>query len=152
MYELEGTDFVAMTESEYLEHFGVPGMKWGHRKAYGRTDSQGRYKNLKRAQKKYDKKASSREVYVKSWNSAAEEAEKPGGLISKTNSKIDKLLEENGVKSVEDLPISGLDKYNKIFDDYDTEFKNMRSLKIKDILGDRPSEAADTRVNRKNRF
>lgn len=32
MYELEGTDFVAMTESEYLEHFGVPGMKWGRRK------------------------------------------------------------------------------------------------------------------------
>ena len=32
MYELEGTEFVAMTESEYLEHFGVPGMKWGRRK------------------------------------------------------------------------------------------------------------------------
>ena len=41
MYELEGTDFVAMTESEYLEHFGVPGMKWGHRKdvRYAKKDA-----------------------------------------------------------------------------------------------------------------
>ena len=46
MYELEGTDFVAMTESEYLEHFGVPGMKWGHRKS-----------RAKAAEHKADKKA-----------------------------------------------------------------------------------------------
>ena len=152
MYEIPNTDLIAMDESEYLEHFGVKGMRWGHRKAYGHTDSQGRYKNLKRAQKKYDKKASSGEVFAKSWNSAADDAEKKGGLVSRTNSKISALYKKHGVKSVDELPISGLHKYDKIFDDYNTEFKSMRALKVKDILGDRPSEAANTRVNRKNGF
>ena len=32
MYEIKGTNFVAMDQDEYLEHFGIPGMKWGHRK------------------------------------------------------------------------------------------------------------------------
>lgn len=152
MYKIPNTDLIAMDESEYLEHFGIPGMKWGHRKEYGRTDSQGRYKNLKRAQKKYDKKASSAKVFVKAWNSSADEAEKEGGLVSRTNSKIDKLFKEHGIDSIEKLPASDLYKYNKILDDHETEFKNMRALKVKDILGDRPSEAANTRVNRKNGF
>lgn len=33
MYKIPNTDLIAMDESEYLEHFGVSGMKWGHRKA-----------------------------------------------------------------------------------------------------------------------
>lgn len=32
MYKIPNTDLIAMDESEYLEHFGVTGMKWGHRK------------------------------------------------------------------------------------------------------------------------
>ena len=152
MYKIPNTDLIAMDESEYLEHFGIKGMKWGNRKEYGRTDSQGRYKNLKRAQKKYDRKAASTGLFVKSWNSAAEEVEKKGGLISKTNSKVDKLFKEHGVKSVEDLPVSGIKKYNKIFDDYETEFKKIQSLKTKEILGDKPSEAADTIINRMHGF
>lgn len=35
MYKIPNTDLIAMDESEYLEHFGIPGMKWGHRKASG---------------------------------------------------------------------------------------------------------------------
>lgn len=32
MYKIPNTDLIAMDESEYLEHFGTKGMKWGHRK------------------------------------------------------------------------------------------------------------------------
>jgi hypothetical protein len=58
MYELEGTDFVAMTESEYLEHFGVPGMKWGVRKSKAEraehSANKKAYKKAKRAKKASD--------------------------------------------------------------------------------------------------
>ena len=33
MYDVEGTNFVAMDQDEYLEHFGTKGMRWGHRKS-----------------------------------------------------------------------------------------------------------------------
>ena len=65
MYELEGTDFVAMTESEYLEHFGVPGMKWGHRKeltasreSMRRAEARGSKRNASSRQKAVYKKTS----------------------------------------------------------------------------------------------
>lgn len=63
MYELEGTDFVAMTESEYLEHFGVPGMKWGHRKAtrYAKRDA----KETQKAKFMYGDTAGTRRKLIK---------------------------------------------------------------------------------------
>jgi hypothetical protein len=41
MHKIPNTDLVAMDESEYLEHFGVRGMKWGQRKAikYAKQDA-----------------------------------------------------------------------------------------------------------------
>ena len=39
MYDVEGTNFVAMDQDEYLEHFGVKGMRWGHRKAKDDTSN-----------------------------------------------------------------------------------------------------------------
>ena len=63
MYELEGTDFVAMTESEYLEHFGVPGMKWGHRKdiRYAKRDA----KETQKAKFMYGDTAGTRRKLIK---------------------------------------------------------------------------------------
>ena len=34
------SDFVEMTESDFLEHFGIPGMKWGHRKNSSRANEE----------------------------------------------------------------------------------------------------------------
>ena len=53
MYELEGTEFVAMTESEYLEHFGVPGMKWGVRRAQKKAAHAANKKAFKAAKKEW---------------------------------------------------------------------------------------------------
>ena len=33
MYDVKGTNFIAMDQDEYLEHFGTKGMHWGHRKS-----------------------------------------------------------------------------------------------------------------------
>lgn len=38
MYHIPNTDLIAMDESEYLEHFGIKGMRWGHRKQRISTD------------------------------------------------------------------------------------------------------------------
>ena len=33
MYEIKGTNFIAMDQDEFLEHYGIAGMRWGHRKS-----------------------------------------------------------------------------------------------------------------------
>lgn len=42
MYHIPNTDLIAMDESEYLEHFGVTGMKWGVRKQKDKINSKDR--------------------------------------------------------------------------------------------------------------
>lgn len=151
MYEIEGTNFIAMDQDEFLEHYGVGGMRWGHRKSkFGSQSKDGSFKNLKKAQKKYDKKANSAKVYVKAWNSAANEAEKKGGLLDQTNSKLEDLYksyERKGRKREEafDGP-----EAQDLMEEYDKVFSQIRDTKVSDILGPRPSKASNTRLNRKN--
>lgn len=42
MYKIPDTDLIAMDESEYIEHFGVTGMKWGVRKQKDKINSKDR--------------------------------------------------------------------------------------------------------------
>jgi len=42
MYKIPNTDLIAMDESEYIEHFGVKGMKWGVRKKKDKINSKDR--------------------------------------------------------------------------------------------------------------
>ena len=51
MYEIPNTDLIAMDESEYLEHFGIKGMRWGHRKASGSKAQKSATKNQVRSAK-----------------------------------------------------------------------------------------------------
>ena len=58
MYDVKGTNFVAMDQDEYLEHFGTKGMKWGHRKASGSNARNGVTKDQVKSAKSRMKAAS----------------------------------------------------------------------------------------------
>lgn len=72
MYKIPNTDLIAMDESEYLEHFGVPGMKWGQRKAikYAKQDA----KEYQKAKFMYGDMAGTRRKLIK--NQVADRSKK----------------------------------------------------------------------------
>ena len=72
MYEIPNTDLIAMDESEYIEHFGVKGMKWGQRKAikYAKQDA----KEYQKAKFMYGDMAGTRRKLIK--NQVADRSKK----------------------------------------------------------------------------
>ena len=62
MYKIPNTDLIAMDESEYLEHYGVKGMRWGHRKALESTERNGVTKDQVKSAKSRMKDASKRTI------------------------------------------------------------------------------------------
>ena len=72
MYKIPNTDLIAMDESEYLEHFGVKGMKWGQRKAikYAKQDA----KEYQKAKLMYGDMAGTRRKLIK--NQVADRSKK----------------------------------------------------------------------------
>lgn len=121
-------------EPDVLKHYGVPGMKWGVRRA------DGSYKNLGRAQKKYDKELSKTKSYIKVHNAAAQDVNSgKSPLIRNTNKKLATLLKREGVKSIDAIRSeSGLKAYDKIVADYDRQFGSLMQKKVVEIFGERP--------------
>lgn len=118
---------------DFLEHSGVKGMKWGRRKANGA------YRNLSKAQSKYDRTVS------KNWwranNLAADDVNSGrNNLLAKSNSKISRILKKEGVTRIDAIQSStGMRAYDKVIREHQEAFNALLQTKVVDLYGERPS-------------
>ena len=105
----------------FFKHAGVKGMKWGKRKA------DGSYKNLQKAQKKYDKALNSRSNQIDAYNKAARFMN--NGFLDKLNTKYKTLDMEKNPNS------KAAKSYIKEFDD---KWDQVYTTALTENIGARP--------------
>jgi len=111
-------------------------MKWGQRRA------DGSYKNLGRAQNKYDRTVSRN--FIKIHNAVADDVNSGrSDLIPRTNKKIAAVLKKSGHTTIDSLLDSGNEKHIRAYDDvmntYFVDSAALMKTKVKDLYGERPS-------------
>lgn len=78
-------DLGAVILEDFLEHYGVQGMKWGVRKDKGHEGESVRTKKLPKLDKKWEKKALSSSNIIKMQNAVADKLNAPNGGLNKVN-------------------------------------------------------------------
>lgn len=125
---------------DFIEHYGVPGMKWGVRKSrqelrgYGTSSNQSRRarkseKKVAKAQKRYDRKL--KKNWASAYNSAADYANQE--LIPKINKKYEKY-------DFSDLNTPSKKRaYDRYINEYTDSFNKRYDEIVIEMFGKRPS-------------